>query len=235
MSLGLSGIVAVLFCGMCQAHYTYPNMSKESQRRTKEFFELLNLMAENFIFSYIGLSFFTYKCHQWNASFIGWSVITILVARAAIVYPLSWMMNRTRKSKSKIPINFQHCLWCAGLRGAIAFALAMRNAVGTQNQMILSTTLVIVLVTVRPPARLVHDPLQGAGARVLSPIALTRSHACARALSLALPLSLSPDPALPLCPGGMCTDRPPPCCGFRLPCVRRCSFSEALPCPCCSS
>ena len=36
----------------------------------------------------------------------------------------------------------------AGLRGAIAFALAMRNAVGVQNQMILSTTLVIVLVTV---------------------------------------------------------------------------------------
>jgi hypothetical protein len=36
----------------------------------------------------------------------------------------------------------------AGLRGAIAFSLAMRNTASMQKQLILSTTLVIVLVTV---------------------------------------------------------------------------------------
>eukprot|EP00038_Savillea_parva_P009281 m.182468 g.182468 ORF g.182468 m.182468 type:complete len:632 (+) comp15536_c0_seq1:261-2156(+) len=148
---GLSGIVAVLFCGITQAHYTFGNLSEESKTTTKTFFGLVNFLAENFIFSYIGLSFFTYKCHKWDVGFIIWSLVTIVVSRAAMIYPISFLINAFKSARAKgIPMAYQHCLVFAGLRGAIAFALAMRGATGGSDgrRMILSTTLVIVLVTV---------------------------------------------------------------------------------------
>ena len=84
-----SGIVAVLFCGITQQHYTYKNLTEESRMRTTQTFELLNFLAETFIFSYIGLSVFAFTNHQWNVGFIGWSFMAIQVGRALNIYPLS--------------------------------------------------------------------------------------------------------------------------------------------------
>ncbi|CAG0888480.1 unnamed protein product [Cyprideis torosa] len=100
----LTGIVAVLFCGICQAHYTYNNLSADSQ-----IFELLNFMAENFIFCYIGVSMFTFPLHRWNLGFIIISFLAIAIGRAANIYPLCFLLNCGRKYK--IPAKFQHMLF----------------------------------------------------------------------------------------------------------------------------
>ena len=71
-----AGIVAVLFCGIMQSYYTFINLSAESQKRTKDLFELINFLAENFVFSYMGLSLFTYKHHQWIPGFIMFSFVS---------------------------------------------------------------------------------------------------------------------------------------------------------------
>lgn len=142
----LTGIVAVLFCGICQAHYTYNNLSEDSRLRTKQIFELLNFLAENFIFSYIGVSMFTFPKHHFNALFILSGFVCAAIGRAVNIYPLSFLLNLGRKPK--IEMNFQHMLFFAGLRGAMSFALATRNTVSDARQAMLTTTSLIVIVTV---------------------------------------------------------------------------------------
>ncbi|XP_061595468.1 sodium/hydrogen exchanger 6-like isoform X2 [Cololabis saira] len=143
---GFTGVVAVLFCGITQAHYTYNNLSPESQERTKQLFELLNFLAENFIFSYMGLTLFSFQSHVFNPLFIIGAFVAVFLGRAANIYPLSFLLNLGRKNK--IRSNFQHVMMFAGLRGAIAFALSIRDTATYARQMMFSTTLLIVFFTV---------------------------------------------------------------------------------------
>uniref|UniRef100_A0A672FP92 Sodium/hydrogen exchanger n=1 Tax=Salarias fasciatus TaxID=181472 RepID=A0A672FP92_SALFA len=143
---GFTGVVAVLFCGITQAHYTFNNLSPESQDRTKQLFELLNFLAENFIFSYMGLTLFSFQSHVFNPLFIIGAFVAVFLGRAANIYPLSFLLNLGRKNK--IGSNFQHVMMFAGLRGAMTFALSIRDTATYARQMMFSTTLLIVFFTV---------------------------------------------------------------------------------------
>lgn len=50
-----------------------------------------------------------------------------MIGRAVNVYPLAALINLGRKPK--MPWNFQNMLFFAGMRGAMSFALAIRNTV----------------------------------------------------------------------------------------------------------
>ncbi|XP_063057600.1 sodium/hydrogen exchanger 7 isoform X2 [Engraulis encrasicolus] len=143
---GFTGVVAVLFCGITQAHYTHNNLSEESTKRTKQLFEVLHFLAENFIFSYMGLALFTFQNHIFSPIFILGAFLAIFIGRASNIYPLSFLLNLGRRHK--ISGNFQHMMMFAGLRGAMAFALAIRDTATYARQMMFTTTLLIVFFTV---------------------------------------------------------------------------------------
>ncbi|CAD6219854.1 unnamed protein product [Miscanthus lutarioriparius] len=149
--LGLSGIVSILFTGMVMKHYTYSNLSDNSQRFVSAFFHLLSSLAETFVFIYMGFDI-AMEEHSWShVGFIFFSIIFIVVARAANVFSCAYLVNMSRPQHRRIPLKHQKALWFSGLRGAMAFALALQSVHELpegHGKTIFTTTTAIVVLTV---------------------------------------------------------------------------------------
>ncbi|KAI8870792.1 Sodium/hydrogen exchanger, partial [Ramicandelaber brevisporus] len=127
--LGKSGIVSLLFCGMTMRHYVTPSLSHHSKITINEVFEIMSRISENFIFVDLGLTLFTDSELIFRPIFIIIAAVIVVISRAAAIFPLSKLMNSIhRKSveqhKKLVPMSYQMLLLWAGLRGAVAVALA---------------------------------------------------------------------------------------------------------------
>ncbi|XP_037613133.1 sodium/hydrogen exchanger 9-like isoform X1 [Sebastes umbrosus] len=161
---GLSGIVAVLFCGLSQARYTIYNLSSEGRTRTKQLFEVFNFLGEIFIFSYMGYVLLAFPHHVFKALFITGAFLSIFISRACNIYPFSFLLNLGRTTK--IPCSFQHFMMFAGFRGAVAFSLAIRDTTTEVRRTILTTTLLLVGFTVWVLGTAAHPVLHRLNIRV---------------------------------------------------------------------
>ncbi|KAF4303558.1 sodium hydrogen exchanger [Botryosphaeria dothidea] len=155
-AIHMSGIVSLLFCGICLKHYAYHNMSRRTQLTTKFVFQVMAQLSENFIFIYLGLSLFTETELDYKPLFILMTVIGICVARYCAVFPLSRLVNwiirykarrRGREVAEELPWSHQAMLFWAGLRGAVGVALAA-GLTGTNGFTLRATVLVVVVLTV---------------------------------------------------------------------------------------
>ncbi|GAA6068381.1 sodium/hydrogen exchanger 6b isoform X1, partial [Tachysurus ichikawai] len=72
--------------------------------------------------------------------------LAIFLGRVANIYPLSFLLNLGRANP--ISSRFQHVMMFAGLRGAMTFALSIRDTSTYARKMMFSTTLIIVFLTV---------------------------------------------------------------------------------------
>ena len=150
-SANLSGIVAVLFCGMVMGRYTRQNLDKAPRMVTMCFFKLVAFLSETFVFIYMGSSMCTISLTHLVTAVI--SLFAIFIGRVANVFPGSYLLNATLRPTEeygRLSQNTQMCLWYCGLRGAVAYALAMKAAatLGEPGQAMLSSTLFVVMFTV---------------------------------------------------------------------------------------
>ncbi|CAO3565753.1 unnamed protein product [Mortierella alpina] len=148
-SIHLSGIVSLLFCGITLKHYAYESMSQRSKRTTKSLFQVLAQLSENFIFIYLGLTLFTETDLDYKPLFILFTFIFICFSRYSAVFPLSSLINMISvyvlKRSDTLSRPHQVMLFWAGLRGAVAFALAA-GLDGVHEAAALKTTILVVVV-----------------------------------------------------------------------------------------
>uniref|UniRef100_A0AAF5Q1A5 Cation/H+ exchanger transmembrane domain-containing protein n=1 Tax=Wuchereria bancrofti TaxID=6293 RepID=A0AAF5Q1A5_WUCBA len=108
---------------------------------------LISALLETCIFAYLGLALFTIKL-QFEPMFVSWSILLCFVGRAFNVFPLAYLANKCRRPQ--ISIKNQFIMWYSGMRGAVAFALALHISIENQEtkRVLLTTTLFIVLFTI---------------------------------------------------------------------------------------
>ncbi|KAJ1820894.1 monovalent cation:H+ antiporter, CPA1 (nhx1), partial [Coemansia sp. RSA 2598] len=151
-AIELSGIVSLLFCAATMRQYTYRSLSTKSKRATRYLFHLLSGLAENFVFIYLGISLFTSSDVLFRPVFIVFVMIATCISRYMAIFPLSRVLNAIFKYRhpsapsSAQPVTHeeQTMLFWAGLRGAVAVALA--SEVSGKNGPLLRTTVLCVVV-----------------------------------------------------------------------------------------
>lgn len=142
----LSGIMAILFCGIVMSHYTHFNLSTVTQITMQQTMRTLSFIAETCVFAYLGLAIFSFD-HRCELALVIWSIILCLIGRACNIFPLAHMVNRFREHK--ITNKMQFVMWFSGLRGAISYALSLHSGFSSEEsrRVIITTTLIIVLFT----------------------------------------------------------------------------------------
>ncbi|KAF8568948.1 hypothetical protein P879_05459 [Paragonimus westermani] len=152
--VGWSGIISMIGCGLVQAAYAFHNLGFKSVSLVRKLTKLVAEVSESVIFLFLGIEVVTGDL-AWHTGFILWSITLCLISRSIIVFALTAVINRVNVDGTKISWANQVILVYGGLRGAVAFALAIlivSNNLGPHGvynrRVMITATLYIILFTV---------------------------------------------------------------------------------------
>lgn len=142
--LELSGILAIFVTGLMLRDYTFYSLSACGKITVEFFVETAGFISENFIFAYLGISIpLMWSNFEYSLVLIGCGALVI--SRTASVMIVSLIINCFREEK--IPFSHQVVMSYAGLRGAVAFYLAL-NIHNSSKHLIIMTTMCLIMFTI---------------------------------------------------------------------------------------
>ncbi|KAI9217615.1 Sodium/hydrogen exchanger family-domain-containing protein [Blastocladiella britannica] len=153
--LELTGIISVFFTGVGMAHYAKPNLTRASVATAKHVLHIFSATSDCFIFMYLGMGLLAFPKATYDPITIVAAVVAIAVGRTH-VYFISFfqnMLSRADANVPRIPRDHQVFLWMSGLRGAVAFALAVGllenpNLSEHARSTIFGTSIIVIVTTV---------------------------------------------------------------------------------------
>ncbi|CAG0879943.1 unnamed protein product [Cyprideis torosa] len=142
-----SGIIAIIVCGLLQAQYALPNISKKSYTTVKYFTKMMGSVNDAIIFLFLGMRLIN-DVHDWNIGFVGWTLVFCLIFRFFSVFSLTALMNRRRIRT--VDCREQFVMAYGGLRGAVGFSLvaSLDESIFEHKQLFVTTLLVVIMFTV---------------------------------------------------------------------------------------
>ena len=148
--LELSPIIALLFNGIFNSHYSFYNLSFQAREESSILSRVLSAIAEAFVFVYLGLTAVHYFQVAFSWSFMLFELCVVMCGRFVSVFGICILMDLFHVSNFKLSFVERGICSCSGtIRGAIAFGLSISIVSKSElnRDILLSTTLSLVFIS----------------------------------------------------------------------------------------
>ncbi len=161
----VSPVMAVVSAGLVVGWYKSNRLEAEIREYVGEFWEYAAFLANSLIFLLVGITASSFRFFEQLSqtqsllTALGITIVTVLIARAIVVFTLIPLVNLFREAK--ISLSYQLVSYWGGLRGAVCLALALSIEPEFPNRdLIVILTLGIALFTLLIPGTTVGKLIQ---------------------------------------------------------------------------
>ena len=121
-AVGCSGVLSIFVWGLMMRNYAFNSLSVYSQVTIEYMVDTIAFSIENFVFAYLGV-WIPVLIDDINIEHFLAGVLALIIGRTLSVFIVAWFTNMFKRKK--IPLSHQVALLYSGLRGAVAFYLAL--------------------------------------------------------------------------------------------------------------
>ena len=154
------GIIALMTCCVVMKIWVDKNMREPSRVATRSVLNLGGILADLIVFIFVGVvSLYFFLEHDiWNGALIGLVILFLLATRFFTTFLLNTLFNVFANWSDRISVKISLVQAWSGLRGPVAFALALSipDLVAARSELITTTiavvwgSFVVIGISIRP-------------------------------------------------------------------------------------